>query len=94
MWFVSQQVCGTDGVTYNNTCELRAQSANARVDYRGACMDAGATTRVSDICQRLRRSGRCGDVSDCSSVVQPEDGCCPVCGESTDLNVIEKYICP
>ena len=58
-------------------------------------MDAGATTRISDICQRLRRSGRCGDVSNCSSVVQPEDGCCPVCGESTDLNVTsEKYICP
>ena len=69
-------------MTYDNVCVLQAQSANARVDYRGACMAPEQGVTVNNICQRLRNSGRCTDLSDCDSVIRPEDGCCPVCGRS------------
>lgn len=74
------QVCGTDGVTYENICELRTQSANARIDYRGECIDTGEDA-AGDVCDLVRSSGRCTALpDDCTSPVSPGDGCCPICG--------------
>ena len=51
------------------------------MDYRGECEDEPDEV-VDDKCARLRRSGRCAALTDCSedSRVRPGDGCCPVCG--------------
>lgn len=74
------QVCGTDEETYANFCELQSKSANARVDYRGACGDDESGEVVKDKCARLRGSGKCDDFTNCTSLVQPGDGCCYICG--------------
>ena len=84
------QVCGTDGETYSNICELRAQSANARVDYHGECIETANGTVEGNRCQRVRASGKCQDDSDCKTVIQPEDGCCPICGKSTTIILIHE----
>ncbi len=76
------QVCGTDDETYDNICVLRTNSANARLEYRGECMADVEEEMVADRCERVRRSERCGDLTDCASRTRPEDGCCFVCGRS------------
>ena len=73
-------MCGTDGTTYASVCVLRSLSANARVDYRGECIDSDGEV-AQDICALVQKSGRCADLTDCETVIIPDDGCCPVCGE-------------
>ena len=50
-------MCGTDGATYENVCVLRSLSANARVDYRGECIDINGT--VDKYCQAVLDQGLC-----------------------------------
>ena len=78
---LSAKVCGTDGETYGNICELRANSANARVDYKGPCRESEPDEMVSRKCRRIRRSGNCPNITLCENLTQPEDGCCPICGK-------------
>ena len=87
--FYHVQVCGSDGVTYLSVCHLRTQSANAQVDYRGACVDGG-DRGLRDICIRVREDeSRCEDTEEmCENRVLSSDGCCPVCGEHA---VIARY---
>ena len=75
------QVCGTDGVTYENICILRSLSANARVDYRGRCIGENDDWTPDELCERVKEEGLCQDsVDNCEILVQPLIGCCPVCG--------------
>ena len=75
------QVCGTDGITYENVCILRSQSSGVRVDYRGSCVDDDGET-VSSICEAVRNRGLCtASNSTCQTLVAPVTGCCPICGE-------------
>ena len=78
------QVCGTDGVSYNSSCHLRTQSANAQVDYRGECVeDTDEDIDVREICRRVREdTDRCENTREaCQRRVMSRDGCCPVCGK-------------
>ena len=82
---VHSQVCGTDGVTYENVCVLRAQSANARVDFLGAC-EEGTGRTPEEYCTMVSRARRCiFDTSNCRHLVRPEEGCCALCGKLTKL---------
>ena len=82
------QVCGSDGVTYNNVCELRSQSANALVDYYGQCEDQPGDT-PEEVCTRVSRLRTCiYNTSNCKRLVKPEQGCCSLCGESNMLRLI------
>ena len=75
------QVCGADGVTYDNVCVLRAQSANARVDFTGECT-ANPGESPADFCERVIEEGRCThNTSNCDHLVSLEEGCCPLCGK-------------
>lgn len=90
------QVCGTDGVTYDNICELR-NSANVRADYRGACKEDVANGTVKEKCVQLRKSRRCAEIpAACTVRVIPEDGCCPICGGALtiglDRDAMDEYI--
>lgn len=64
-------VCGCDGRTYGNTCEL----SNAGIGLRslGACPDAGASCRVNPGCCATdgdcRGSDYCAPIDSCSSGV-------------------------
>lgn len=79
--FIIIQVCGTDGVTYENVCILRAQSANARLDYYGEC-ETGPGDSREEICERVTSKNRCiYNTSNCRYLVTPEEGCCALCGE-------------
>ena len=78
------QVCGTDGVTYENVCVLRSQSGNARMDYYGECdVDEEDPQETPEgVCQRVSRVRRCVyNISNCRHLVRPEEGCCALCGE-------------
>ena len=80
-YIICIQVCGTDGVTYDNVCILRAQSANARVDYVGECEEALGESS-EQICERANQANRCiYNSSNCRHLVRPEEGCCALCGE-------------
>ena len=78
-----EQVCGTDGVTYESICHLRSQSANAQVDYRGACVDED-DSRPWEICRNIRNNRhpqQCENTQEsCPRRVLSKDACCPVCG--------------
>ena len=75
------QVCGTDGVTYENVCVLRAQSANARVDFLGGCEEQNGSP--NEYCSRVSRAGRCiFNSSNCRHLIRPEEGCCALCGKT------------
>ena len=69
-------------MTYENICALRSRSSNARVDYRGECVEAEDDgTTVEDICNAVIEEGLCEYTSDnCDRLVQPSTGCCPTCG--------------
>ena len=75
-------------MTYDNICELRSKSANARVDYYGECIvSAGSDETVNEMCIRLRSSGRCPRLTNCRSRIRPGDGCCPVCGRFAGMKI-------
>jgi hypothetical protein len=72
-------VCGSDGLTYSNVCELENQ-ASVRVDYRGQCVSNASS--LEELCEQVTSGGRCqASQRNCSRLVFPEDGCCPVCGK-------------
>ena len=80
MLFLVAQVCGTDIVTYDNICILRSTSASVRLDFKGECLGQEGDS-VEDICNLVARSGVCQhNTTNCKNLVQPIDGCCPVCG--------------
>ena len=81
------QVCGGDGVTYKNLCVLQSQ-ANTRLDYRGEC--GGRNVSREQHCQNIRNSNRCiHNSNNCQQLVQPGDGCCPICGKCY-INLISR----
>ena len=74
-------------MTYNSTCHLRTQSANAQVDYRGECVDGGEKG-LGETCRFVRDDEkRCEiDRENCERRVLSSDGCCPICGNCFILN--------
>ena len=74
------KVCGSDGVTYPNSCVLESTSS-ARVDYPGECVDGNS---AEEICIMVLMEGLCVvNSTNCDRLVIPQDGCCPICGEQT-----------
>ena len=68
-------------------CTLRAQSANARVDYDGECEQA-LGENPEQICARVNQANRCTyNASNCRHLVRPEEGCCTLCGEWLSLSL-------
>lgn len=62
-----------------------------RVDYLGACEIDGSS--AEEICSKVTQEGRCQVNSDnCKHPVQPDDGCCPVCGKF-ELNISMYVYC-
>ena len=76
---LSLKVCGTDGVTYADMATMRARGGNIRPDYMGRCMDDDTPMQG---CEMVREAKRCPNMTDCTRMTRPSDGCCPICGES------------
>ena len=47
--------------------------------YAGDCEEGLAEELLDAFCERVRRT-RCTNLTGCESIVQPTDGCCPICG--------------
>ena len=47
--------------------------------YSDPCLDAVGEDTLETFCDRVREQ-RCEIPDGCTSVVQPTDGCCPICG--------------
>ena len=80
-------------MTYKSVCHLRSQSANAQVDYRGACVDKEESRQLWEVCHSVRNSRRlCKDNREtCRRRVLSKDGCCPICGTEL-LTVFVHYL--
>ena len=75
-------MCGTDGVTYNNTCTMRSLSANTRADYLGECLKLSQSSTIENVCESVQEQGKClHNSKTCRRLVEAQEGCCPVCGE-------------
>ena len=60
----------------------------------GICEQPSGEETLEIFCERVR-SDRCRDLADCESIVQPTDGCCPICGKHipvATLLIILMYI--
>lgn len=89
-----KKVCGSDGETYDNICVLRSRGSNVRLDYFGECLnEEGVSTE--EACDRVMKRQLCKFNSDnCRSLIQPADGCCPVCGkQKSSKQILLKVLC-
>ena len=50
------------------------------MDYRGPCEEEESPRRICDAVNRGRRC-EVRNNTDCRFIVQPSDGCCPICGK-------------
>ncbi len=84
-------MCGTDGVTYDNICVMQSQAVT-RMDYGDCGSENGRS--LDEHCERVRDTSRClHNSTNCRHLVQPEDGCCPVCGEVFNTTDTPPYLC-
>lgn len=88
------QVCGSDGVTYQDVATLRAQGGNVRVDYRGPCDDSDSDQDDTPAtrCKMVKDVRKmCPNITGCARMVMPSDGCCPMCGKCFNSLQVSFY---
>jgi hypothetical protein len=63
--------------------DLHLRGGNIRVDYSGMCLYLQDDEQISyqRKCEIVRGQRRCMDLTACAKIVQPSQGCCPICGQ-------------
>ena len=71
---------------------MRSQSGNARMDHMGRCDEGSQDETPDQMCARVKTSGKCAYTREnCSHRVQPEEGCCPVCGKREVFGTLRTW---
>ena len=78
----TNKLCDINDVSYSYTSTLHLRGGNTRIDYYHQCvrLQGDRNFTYERKCEIVRDWELCADLGNCTKVIQPPQGCCPICG--------------